>query len=79
MRSGVCPKCESHRVFVRTSQSDRFGFSIPRSLPVGAVSRAAVELYVCVECGFVEEYVSNADSRDEIAGSWQQVQSDQSA
>jgi len=66
----ICPKCESTRVGrLETVRDGRdHGFHNPRSLAQekegkgwlkSKAVRGLVEAYICTECGYFEEYVSD--------------------
>jgi len=42
------------------------------SIPVSLTSIAALDNYVCVDCGYVESYVE-ADKMEEIARKWKKA------
>ena len=74
-QSGRCPKCDSTRVGVLPEVYDMdSGRGNARHL-VGKAGmwkikrQAAVEAYVCTDCGYFEEYVK---APDEVA--WQEIE-----
>jgi len=44
------------------------------AIPVGLTSIAALDNYVCSECGYVESYVSDKTKLSEIARKWDRVE-----
>lgn len=70
MRSGICPKCESDRVYSGASLPLKKGPFGSNSIPVSLTSIAALDNYVCVACGYVESYVSDTEKLAEIAKKW---------
>ncbi|MGJ3240059.1 MAG: hypothetical protein ACFE0Q_15230 [Anaerolineae bacterium] len=68
MRDGVCIKCghatvySGRRVTVKTSASNR--------LPIDFTHSAPFDNYVCTTCGYVERYISDADSLKRIETQW---------
>lgn len=69
MRNGQCPKCESADVHVLSTIRNTF------IVPLGVMSivGAATNLYVCVQCGFVEIYVQDRSDLPKIAEKWPKV------
>ena len=74
MRDGVCPKCGSADV--------RFSDNVtkPSSIfPLGQIQGLANQWlaiqdhYVCVQCGYVESYISDTVQLVEIAHKWRKV------
>lgn len=43
------------------------------SIPVTGFSSAALDNYVCVNCGYVESYIANPDKLRKIAEKWEAV------
>jgi hypothetical protein len=44
------------------------------SIPVGLTSIAALDNYVCGECGYVESYISDPKKRIEISRKWDKIE-----
>jgi predicted nucleic-acid-binding Zn-ribbon protein len=65
MKYGQCPKCESEEVHVvSTIRNDII-------IPLGVFSvGSATNLYVCVECGYIEIYVQDKTDLPKIAERW---------
>lgn len=72
MKSGVCPKCDSKNVYSGANIFPKSGPFGSNSIPVSLTSIAALDNYVCVDCGFVESYVE-ADKLEEIARKWKKA------
>jgi len=53
MKSGMCPKCGSRDVRITPGE--------PISLSYSRVELVPLLKYVCLQCGFVEEYVAHPD------------------
>jgi len=49
------------------------------SIPIGLTSIAALDNYVCVTCGYVERYVSEAEKLAEISKKWTKVEAAKAA
>lgn len=72
MKSGKCPKCNSDKVYSGMKVFPKSGPFGSNSIPVSLTSIAALDNYVCVDCGYVESYVE-ADKLEEIAKKWQKA------
>ena len=70
MKTGICPKCSSHEVFSGAGVALKKGPFGSNSIPIGITSIAALDNLVCVECGYVESYVSDPDKLAEISRKW---------
>jgi len=72
MRSGTCPKCGSTEVcsgehmgfFVKT------GSNWANTIPITAWANAPLDNYVCLNCGYVESYISDSAKLWKIAQKW---------
>ena len=79
MKSGTCPKCASESVYSGTSIPLKKGPFGSNSIPISLTSVAALDNYVCTDCGYVESYISDAERLTEIAKKWVRVRDTDSA
>ena len=70
MKNGKCPKCGSTRIYTAKDMPLKAGPFGSNSIPVSLTSLAALDNYVCLDCGFVERYVADSDKLDEIKRKW---------
>ena len=73
MKTGTCPKCGSDEVFSGAGISLKKGPFGSNSIPVGLTSIAALDNYVCADCGYVESYVSDPKKLVEISRKWDKI------
>ncbi|HET7080695.1 MAG TPA: zinc ribbon domain-containing protein [Chloroflexia bacterium] len=66
MKDGQCPKCGSHEVHVRRE-------NIGSNLRTGTVNEARLDAYICINCGYIEYYLSDKEKLRQIAEKWPQV------
>lgn len=76
MKTGTCPKCNSKKVFSGAEIPLKKGPFGSNSIPIGLTSIAALDNYVCGECGYVERYVSDRAKLAEISRKWNAVETD---
>ena len=76
MKTGICPKCNSDKVFSGAEIPLKKGPFGSNSIPIGLTSIAAVDNYVCGECGYVERYISDRTKLAEIARKWDKVEAE---
>ncbi len=70
MKDGKCPKCGSDAVYSGEEVFPKSGpFSI-NAIPVSLTSVAALDNYVCTECGYLERYVADTAKLKEIGRKW---------
>ena len=74
MKTGICPKCSSREVYSGAGVALKKGPFGSNSIPIGITSIAALDNLVCVECGYVESYVSDPDKLAEISRKWARVE-----
>jgi predicted nucleic-acid-binding Zn-ribbon protein len=69
MTNGQCGKCESSEVHVVASIRNEF------VVPLGfwSATGSATNLYICVNCGYVEIYVQDKSDLAKIANKWPKV------
>ncbi|MBW1724283.1 MAG: hypothetical protein GQ571_11290 [Desulfobacterales bacterium] len=73
MKQGKCPRCgseEVHSGFEVLPKSGPFGSN---SIPISIVSIAALDNYVCTDCGYLERYIADAEKLKEIVKKWPKV------
>ncbi len=73
MKEGKCPKCNSDNVYSGVEVYPKSGPFGSNSIPISITSIAALDNYVCVECGYLERYVAETEKLHEIADKWQKV------
>ena len=70
MKKGKCPKCGSANIFEGTQVKFRGGAYGSNSIPITAITSAALDNYVCVDCGYVESYIGNKEKLQKIKKKW---------
>ncbi|UNC91326.1 hypothetical protein [Candidatus Contubernalis alkaliaceticus] len=77
MRKGICPKCNSQEVYSGENISFKKGPYSINTIHMGGVlgSQAALDNYVCCECGYVESYISHPKDLKKISVQWEKVRS----
>ena len=76
MKSGQCPKCGSFDVYSGAYVTNKRGYYSSNTIPVsGGIFAQVVALdnYVCVNCGYVESYISDEEQLRRIADKWPRV------
>lgn len=79
MKNGKCPKCGSIEIFVAEDLPLKSGPFGSNAIPVSLTSIAALDNYVCVDCGLVERYVAEEEKLREIAKKWKLVRAKRDA
>lgn len=73
MKTGVCPKCQSTEIYSGTDIPLKKGPFGSNAIPVSMTSIAALDNYVCIDCGYVESYIAETDKLKEIRRKWVRV------
>ena len=73
MKQGKCPKCGSEAVYSGVEVLPKSGPFGSNSIPVTLVSIAALDNYVCTDCGYLESYIADAEKLKEIVKKWPKV------
>jgi predicted nucleic-acid-binding Zn-ribbon protein len=79
LKTGNCPKCNSKNVFSGAGIPLKKGPFGSNSIPIGLTSMAALDNYVCGDCGYVERYISDQTKLAEIARKWDKVEPEEAA
>lgn len=73
MKQGKCPKCGSEAVYSGEEVMPKSGPFGSNAIPVSIVSIAALDNYVCTDCGYLERYVAETGKLREISKKWLKV------
>ena len=73
MKQGKCPKCSSDEVYCGADLKLKSGPFGSNSIPISLTSIAAIDNYVCTQCGYVERYISDPSKLKEISIRWPKV------
>lgn len=60
--SGKCPKCESSEIWSNQNINKRGERPL---IMVSGSTRLLLDTYICAKCGFIEEYLSDKDLKDQ--------------
>lgn len=73
MKDGKCPKCGSTEVYCGSDVYPKTGPFTSNSIPISLTSIAALDNYVCTDCGYVERFISEPGKLKEIFIKWRKV------
>ncbi len=73
MKNGRCPKCDSSQVFSGAEVFPKSGPFACNAIPISLTAMAALDNYVCLDCGLVESYISTAEDLETIRRKWPQA------
>jgi len=73
VKNGTCPKCESKAIYCGDKIPLKNGPFGSNSIPVSIISIAALDNYVCTDCGYMESYIAEKDKRKEILENWRSI------
>jgi hypothetical protein len=76
MKSGICTKCGSNKVFSAENLPLKGGPFGSNSIPISLTVMAALDNYVCADCGLVESYLADADKLKTVADKWERVKTE---
>jgi ribosomal protein S27AE len=78
MRNGKCPMCGAQAIYSGAHVTRASKGSNLSSIPTGGsvlfgFTYAALDNYVCGNCGYVESYISDPSKLEDIVSRWPQV------
>jgi Zn ribbon nucleic-acid-binding protein len=76
MKTGKCPKCNATTVYCKT-RGIHYGSRGPFvtiSNEIAARSVNEVDVYICISCGYYENYLVDPDRLQAIARDWDKVE-----
>jgi len=74
MKNGECPKCGGKEIYSGANVPLKSGPFASNAIPIGLTSMAALDNYVCVECGLVESYIADNAKLEDVAKHWDKVE-----
>ena len=73
MKDGKCPKCGSTEVYCGADVYPKTGPFTSNAIPISLTSIAALDNYVCTDCGYVERFIAETGKLKEIFIKWRKV------
>ncbi|MGD8369511.1 MAG: hypothetical protein PVG78_17875 [Desulfobacterales bacterium] len=73
MKDGKCPKCGSTEVYSSADVYPKTGPFTSNTIPISLTSIAALDNYVCTDCGYVERFIAETGKLKEIFIKWRKV------
>ncbi len=73
MKHGKCPKCGSTQIYTAPDLPLKSGPFGNNAIPISLTSMAALDNYVCAECGWVEHYITDPNMLKKVARKWTPV------
>jgi hypothetical protein len=70
LKQGKCTKCGSEEVYSGVDILPKSGPFGSNSIPISIVSIAALDNYVCADCGYLESYIAETEKLEEISKKW---------
>lgn len=69
----TCPSCGSSHIKSGTAIQGKEGLRGSNRIPIDATTMIALDNYLCVDCGYVESYITDRGILNRIAKTWQKV------
>ena len=77
LKDGICLLCGSEQIRSGATVEGKEGLHGGNRIPINAVITVALDNYVCVECGYVESYISDRGILKRIANEWSKIEPDE--
>jgi hypothetical protein len=75
MKTGICPKCNSVNIFMKQGGMELGRSSMGVRVPTTMMTEpSAINCYICIDCGYFENYIVDADKLADVAEKWQRVE-----
>jgi len=76
--TGTCPKCNSTEVYTNSNLPSRGDRSVMAGGGGSMSGRLFIDVVLCTECGYFEEYVrpedlANEKKMEKLKGSWRKI------
>ena len=63
---GLCPQCSSSRIHSGAEIHGKEGLRGGNRIPLEALHYASLDNYVCLDCGYLESYISDRGALNRI-------------
>jgi predicted RNA-binding Zn-ribbon protein involved in translation (DUF1610 family) len=73
VKSGTCPNCGSSEVYAGAKVGLKAGVYGSNTIPISFWYSGILDNYVCVDCGYVESYISDRARLEEVRKKWVKV------
>jgi predicted nucleic-acid-binding Zn-ribbon protein len=70
MKKGICPRCGSKEIFNGSNVANKSGMHDSNAIPVSFFRSAALDNFVCGQCGYVESYIAKEKDLAAIKAKW---------
>jgi len=70
MKNGICPRCQGKEIFNGTGVFYKSGMQHSNTIPVSLFRAAALDNFVCGQCGYVESYIAKEKDLAAIKKKW---------
>lgn len=70
---GVCERCSSKNVKSGARIDGKEGLRGSNRIPIDSTTSVELDNFVCLDCGYVESYISNRGILNRIEKYWQKV------
>lgn len=75
--TGTCPKCNSNSIYTDVTNMKRGDRC---AIPISSWGKLFIDTYLCLDCGYVEEYICKEDlndlkKREKLEANWKKVNS----
>jgi predicted nucleic-acid-binding Zn-ribbon protein len=73
LKKGICPQCESDEVYSGANVAHKVGGNESNTIPIDFWTSAALDNYVCADCGYVESYIADDRALETVKAKWERV------
>lgn len=71
MKNGLCPKCQGTNIYTNHGAKTTYGER--SNLAVSAFHSLLLDVYICTDCRYMEEYINDDQSLDKLKSKWNKV------
>jgi ribosomal protein S27AE len=73
MKNGICPNCQSKEIFSGAGVKGKSGMHNSNCIPVSLFRAAALDNFVCGQCGYVQSFIAKEKDLAAIKTKWPPV------
>ena len=70
MKNGICPNCQGKEIYSGAQLKWKTGMHESNTIPISLMRMAALDNFVCGQCGFVQSYIAKEKDLAAIKKKW---------
>jgi ribosomal protein S27AE len=70
MKNGICPNCQGKEIYSGAGVKGKAGMHNSNTIPISIFRAAALDNFVCGQCGYVQSFIAREKDLAAIKKKW---------